>query len=73
MRIISIDPHILLRGGEVKNLSKQKNNQNEKVNSAANKQGSGTEYHNKHAGHIEGYGEIDPNAEHINQSTEGTN
>lgn len=54
-------------------MSKKNNKQNEEVNSAANEQGSGTEYHNEHAGHIEGYGEIDPNAENLNESKGGIN
>ncbi|WP_161487169.1 hypothetical protein [Neobacillus mesonae] len=41
---------------------KEKNNNNSKAK-AVYQSGSGSEYHEEHAGNVTGYGEIDPNAE----------
>lgn len=42
------------------------------MNSLTNQQGSGSQYHEQHAGNIEGYGELDPNGKGVN-STNNTN
>lgn len=43
-------------------MSNPKNDQTQAAQSM-NQQGSGSRYHEKHAGNVTGYGELDPNAE----------
>lgn len=47
---------------EVKGLKKSQEKSINQNGKSINSQGSGSEYHLEHAGNIEGYGEIDPNA-----------
>jgi hypothetical protein len=58
---------------EVKNLNNQANgNELNRSNSLSSRQGSGSEYHRKHAGHIEGYGELHPTTADMMSNTENT-
>ncbi|MEC2077496.1 hypothetical protein [Metabacillus fastidiosus] len=42
---------------------------NKKEKSLNNSQASGSEYHKEHAGHVEGYGEIYPEAKNVIDTT----
>ncbi|MGN7403275.1 hypothetical protein ACTHO0_25835 [Cytobacillus praedii] len=46
------------------------NNKKQQNKSLNNNQESGSDYHRKHAGHVEGYGEIYPNAKNMSDTTE---
>ncbi|MED4402552.1 hypothetical protein ABET41_09855 [Metabacillus fastidiosus] len=51
-------------------MSNQANkNEKEKNKSFNNSQASGSEYHKEHAGHVEGYGEIYPEAKNVIDTT----
>ena len=57
---------------EVKILSNQQTNKNEKQNSKSinSRQDSGSKYHKEHAGNVEGYGEIYLDAKGLSNVTE---
>lgn len=45
-------------------------NEQKQSSSLSSRQGSGSEYHRKHAGHIEGYGELHPTTADMMSNTE---
>jgi hypothetical protein len=46
------------------------NNKKQQNKTLNNSQNSGSEYHREHAGHVEGYGEIYPNAKNTSDTTD---
>lgn len=47
-------------------------NEKQKNKSFNNQKNSGSEYHKEHAGHVEGYGEIYPDAKSLSNMTNTT-